>query len=73
MRTEKAVEEPIWSSSLRILASGRESSAAAQRAKEASCLILFFNPLSQIPQQLVKWGDTSFRDETLVPEKNLFW
>lgn len=60
LREEKAVEEPIRNSSLSISASGRESPVAAQGGEEDFCLIGFFNPLSQIPQQFVKWGDTSF-------------
>lgn len=53
------------------LASRRESPAATQRVKEALCLIVFFNPLSHIPQQLVKCGNTSFHaSENLYLRKN---
>lgn len=49
LREEKAVEEPIWHSSLRILASGRESPSATQRSKEASCLIMSLSHWVRFP------------------------
>ncbi|TRZ18724.1 hypothetical protein HGM15179_008407 [Zosterops borbonicus] len=36
LREEKAVEEPIWNSSLRISGSGRENPAATQRGEDSS-------------------------------------
>lgn len=49
LREEKAVEEPIWNSSLRISGSGRENPAATQRGKEASCLIMSLSHWVRFP------------------------
>lgn len=52
LKEENAIEEPIWSSSLRIIASGRESPAATQIGKEALCLIVFFKATESDSQAL---------------------